>query len=113
VGDNSPFGLSYEVKHARASSVNVSDSRCPISFSMDHKATAVCAYPVCSDYRTRRMVSTESEARGDATHVELVILGWLEGAVLGEALDDLGCFVELCFRHGQKMGVCSRNSRWS
>ena len=35
-----------------------------------------------------------------STYEELVVLGGLDGAVLGEALDDLGGLVELGFGHG-------------
>lgn len=39
-----------------------------------------------------------------STYEELVILRWLDGAVLGEALDDLGGLVELGFRHDEERG---------
>lgn len=41
------------------------------------------------------------EIRTIATHVELVVGGWLDRAVGGERLDDLDCFVELGFGHGE------------
>ena len=34
------------------------------------------------------------------TYKKLIVLGGLDGAVLGKALDDFGGLVELGFRHG-------------
>lgn len=59
-----------------------------------------------------RTVNRENQIKGEVTGVrstdkELVILGGLDGAILGKALDDFYGLLELGFRHG---GLCTRGS---
>ncbi len=116
---DSPFRLANKVKHARAGRVDVANGRCGGHYSISPTSIRygpqwTWTNPACSTCRTARTESddmrksggncalvTRSEGRGgrEGTHEELLVLGGLDGALLGEALDDGDGFVELCLGH--------------
>ena len=107
---DAPFRLAYEIKHSRARSVHVADGGCPtpsVSVVLPLNASAGAArhahrtlFVVLVELprsRNRREYDTGRgrETMATTTHEQLVILGRLHWAVLGQTLDDLDSFLKL------------------
>ena len=125
-GRDSPLCLANKVEHAGARRVDVANGGCGGAGSgswhksavhqMIESTAAASTNPACSTCRTARseggrvgesggngalVTRSESDAaqQGEGTHEELLLLGGLDGALLGEALDDGDGLVELCLGH--------------